>query len=357
MPIGRPVASIELTSEEHSKLSALAGRRKSRQGDALRARIVLLAAEGRTNSEIAESEGISMPTVGKWRRQFHVDRLAGLYDAPRSGAPRTISDAKVEEIVTKTLESKPRARTHWSSRSMGKEAGVSSDTVQRIWKAFGLQPHRVEGFKLSTDPMFIEKVRDVVGIYLNPPEKAIVLCVDEKSQCQALERNQPNLPLRPGSTERQTHDYTRHGTVSLFAAYDAATGRIYGQCHRQHRSIEFVKFLNRLDRELPEEVPSIHIVLDNYATHKTPAVQKWLLRHPRYHLHFTPTSASWLNMVERFFAKITDEAIRRGSFSSVRQLEVAINEYLEMHNEDPMPFVWTKTADEIFAKLESGFLQ
>ena len=355
MPIGRPVAAIVLSPAEKEKLTLIASRPKSNQRDGLRARIVLGAWEGLTNTEIARRERVSLPTVGKWRSRYASEKIEALADAPRSGAPRSIDDKKVEEVLTKTLEGTPRARTHWSSRLMAKEAGISDHSVLRIWRAFGLKPHRVDSFKLSNDPMFVEKVRDIVALYLNPPDKAIVLCVDEKGQTQALERSQPILPLRPGLPERQTHDYVRHGTLSLFAAYDAATGRVFGRCHQRHRHQEFLAFLERLDAEFPDDGHSqLHLIIDNYATHKTPKVHPWLLRRPRFQLHFTPTGSSWLNMVERFFARITNEAIRRGSFSSVRQLQAAIDTYLAEHNKDPKPFVWTASADSIFRKLANS---
>jgi transposase len=355
MPIGRPVAPIVLNPAEKEKLTLIASRPKSNQRDAQRARIILGASEGLSNTEIARRERVSLPTVGKWRSRYAREKVAALADAPRSGSPRRIDDKKVEEVLTKTLEGTPRAHTHWSSRLMAKEAGISDHSVLRIWRAFGLKPHRVDSFKLSNDPMFVEKVRDIVGLYLNPPDKAIVLCVDEKSQTQALERSQPILPLRPGLPERQTHDYVRHGTLSLFAAYDAATGRVLGRCHQRHRHQEFLAFLERIDAAFGDDGHSqLHLIIDNYATHKTPKVHRWLLRHPRFHLHFTPTGSSWLNMVERFFARITTEAIRRGSFSSVRQLQAAIDAYLAEHNKDPNPFTWTASAASIFRKLENS---
>jgi transposase len=320
----------------------IARRRKSQQQESQRARILLLCAEGLPNNEVAKRERCTAGTVGKWRRRFAEERLEGLVDAPRSGAPRRIDDAKVEEIITKTLEQKPAARTHWSSRLMAKESGVSDYSVKRI-------------FKLSKDPMFVEKVRDIVGLYLNPPDNAIVLCVDEKSQTQALERSQPILPLRPGLPERQTHDYIRHGTTSLFAAYNALTGEVMGHCHQKHRHQEFLRFLDRIHEAYPDDgCTQVHIVMDNYATHKVEKVRRWFLRHPRFHVHYTPTGSSWLNLVERFFGKITHEAIRRGSFTSVKQLERAIQEYLQEHNRDPKPFAWTATADVIFRKLENS---
>jgi len=276
--------------------------------------------------------------------------VSGLGDEPRSGGPRTVDDQQVMDIVNKTLAGPPRGATHWSTRRMASESGVSRDAVMRIWHAFGLQPHRVESFKLSTDPHFVEKVRDLVGLYLNPPERALVLSVDEKSQIQALDRTQLVFPIRPGLPERQSHDYTRHGTTSLFAALDTATGTVLGQCHARHRHQEFLKFLELIDQQVPGSL-DVHLILDNYATHKTEPVKRWLAKHPRYHVHFTPTSASWLNVVERFFAKLTTRQIRRGTYSSVAQLETVIMDYLDQHNEHPKPFGWTATADEIFVKV------
>jgi transposase len=336
----------------------MASRPKSSQRDAQRASIILGCGQGLSNQAVARNIGVCAQTVGKWRSRFATGRIEALSDAPRTGAPRSISDEKVEQVVTETLEQKPKARTHWSSRLMAEKAGISDHSVRRIWKAFGLKPHLTEGFKLSKDPMFVEKVRDIVGLYLNPPEKAIVLCVDEKSQCQALERTQPILPMRPGIPERQSHDYERHGTLSLFAAYDTATGRVLGKSHARHRSREFLKFLKEIDAAWPEQKEEdghqLHIIMDNYATHKTEAVQRWLKRHPRFYIHFTPTGASWINLVERFFGKITSETIRRGSFKSVHQLRKAMNDYIEMHNEEPEPFKWTATADSIFEKMTNS---
>ncbi len=355
MKRGRPVARIVLTACEEEKLVLMARRPTARQQDALRARIILGCGEGLSNEQVARRERVSLPTVGKWRRRFARGRLEALADAPRPGAPRKISDAQVEEVVTRTLETTPKARTHWSSRTMAKVAGISEHSVLRIWHAFGLKPHLTKGFKLSTDPMFVEKVRDIAALYLNPPDKAVVLCVDEKSQTQALERAQPILPLGPGLPERQTHDYIRHGTLSLFAAYDTATGRVLGHCHQRHRQEEFIRFLERIDQAYPEDGQTqLHIVMDNYGTHKTPRVRRWFARHPRFQVHFTPTGGSWINMVERFFGRITTEAIRRGSFTSTRQLREAIDAYIAEHNAEPKPFVWTATADSIFRKLENS---
>lgn len=345
--------ALQLTDDERSQLETWVRRPKTAQRLALRARIVLAAAQGLSNTEIAEDFRITMPTVGKWRRRFLEDRLEGLVDEPRPGAPRSLTDEQIEEAITTTLESTPANATHWSTRSLAKKLGLSQTAVSRIWRAFGLQPHRQETFKLSTDPFFVEKVRDVVGLYLDPPERAIVLCIDEKSQVQALDRTQPLLPLTPGQAERGTHDYVRHGTTSLFAALNVATGQVIGQCHRRHRQQEFVKFLDHIDATIPHsEGETIHIVMDNYGTHKTPRVKRWLQRHPRFVVHFTPTSASWLNQVERFFAEITTKRIRRGAFRSVKALEQAITQYLAQHNDSPKPFQWTATAELILKRVE-----
>ena len=344
---------LTLTDDERAKLEAWVRRPKTAQRLALRSRIVLAAADGRSNTAIAADLRITLPTVGKWRQRFLDKRLDGLTDDPRPGPPRTITDAHVEDVVTRTLESKPANATHWSTRGMATATGLSQTAVSRIGRAFGLQPHRHETFKLSTDPYFVEKVRDVVGLYLDPPDRAVVLSVDEKSQVQALDRTQPVLPMTPGQAERGTHDYVRHGTTSLFAALDVATGKVIGRCHRRHRHQEFVKFLADIDAAVPaEDGVTIHLVLDNYATHKTPAVKRWLTRHPRFVVHFTPTSGSWLNQVERFFAEITEKRIRRGVFRSVKALEQAIEAYLAEHNANPKPFKWTATADLILRRVE-----
>ena len=331
---------------ESDTLQRWARRRNSAQALALRSRIVLACANGKSNTAVAEELRLTRQTVGKWRRRFLRDRLQGLHDGERSGAPRKISDERVEEVVVKTLEELPRDATHWSTRSMARAVGMSQAGVFRIWRAFGLQPHRVESFKLSTDPYFIEKVRDIVGLYLAPPDAALVLCVDEKSQIQALDRTQPILPLRPGTPERRTHDYARHGTTSLFAALDVASGKVIGQLHRRHRAVEFRRFLEHLDKEVPADL-DLHLILDNYATHKTAPIQRWLLRHPRFHLHFTPTYASWLNLVERWFAELTEKWIRRGTHRSTAALEAAIRDWIENWNDKPRPLVWVKTADQI----------
>ena len=317
---------------------------------AQRARLILGCAAGRTNTVVARELRLTKQTVGKWRSRFLARRLDGLLDEPRPGAPRTITDAQVERVLTRTLETTPADATHWSTRSMAQASGLSRSAVHRIWRAFALQPHRTETFKLSTDPLFIEKVRDIVGLYLKPPDRALVLCVDEKSQIQALDRTQPLLPMRPGQVERRTHDYTRHGTTSLFAALDTKTGTVIGQLHRRHRSVEFRKFLDTIDAEVPADL-DVHLILDNYGTHKTARIRRWLARRPRFHLHFTPTSASWLNLVERWFAALTQKQIKRGAHPSTRALEAAIRQYIAVTNEAPKPFVWTKTADEILASV------
>ncbi|MFC4992391.1 IS630 family transposase [Rubritalea tangerina] len=349
---GRPTPFIKLTQEERAELLAWTRRHKTSQSLVLRARIILLCDEGFNNTQIAKQVGVAIHTAGRWRRRFIEHRIEGLSDAPRCGTPRTISDQQVHELITKTLESTPKNATHWSTRKMAKECGVSHDTVQRIWKAFGLQPHRSESFQLSTDPFFVEKVRDVVGLYMSPPENAIVLSVDEKSQIQALERSQPVLPMRPGVVERQTHDYYRHGTTTLFAALDVATGKVLGKCYARHRQDEFVDFLKMVEKNTPTN-KEIHIILDNYSTHKAPKVKRWLEKHPSWHLHFIPTHSSWLNQVERFFATITGDLIRRGVFTSVPQLKRAIMNYIEESNRASKPFKWTVSADQIFEKIES----
>jgi len=350
MRMGRPLAPLALTDDDRSTLEQWSRRRTTAQALALRARIVLLAATGLSNTEVARALHVSLPTVGKWRSRFVRDGVQGLLDEPRPGVPRQISDAQVEAVITRTLESTPRDATHWSTRSMAKAADLSQSAISRIWRAFALQPHRVETFKLSKDPLFIDKVRDIVGLYLHPPDRALVLSVDEKSQIQALDRTAPILPLRPGQAERRTHDYARHGTTSLFAALDVATGKVIGQCHRRHRSTEFLQFLKTIDAQVPEDL-AIHCILDNYGTHKTAQVRRWLAAHPRFHLHFTPTSASWLNLVERWFAMLTEKQIKRGAHRSTRALEAAIRDYVALTNASPRPFVWTKSADQILASV------
>jgi transposase len=350
MRTGRPKQPLVLSKEERDRLESLAHRARSEPLLARRARVVLACAEGLDNKAAARKLRCSKGMVGKWRARFLAGRLEGLYDEPRPGAPRQIGDDQVELVVIRTLESTPRGQTHWSTRELAKATGLGRMTISRIWRAFGLQPHRSESFKLSPDPLLIEKVRDIVGLYLNPPDRAMVFCVDEKSQIQALDRTQPMLPLRPGQIERRTHDYKRHGTTSLFAALDLKTGRVIGQLHRRHRSQEFRCFLDTLDANVPAKL-GVHIVLDNYGTHKTALIRNWFAKRPRFHVHFTPTYGSWINLVERWFAEITNKRIRRGVFRSVRELEAAIREYLDVHNENPKPFIWTRTADQILASI------
>jgi transposase len=347
---GPQLRELKLTAQETQQLLEWTRRHKTSQALALRARIILACAEGQNNVEVAKSCRVIRQTVGKWRRRFLERRLDGLLDEPRPGAPRKLDDARIEQLIAATLNERPRAATHWSTRLMANKLAVSQSTVSRVWRAFGLQPHRVETFKLSADPLFIEKVRDIVGLYLNPPINAVVLSVDEKTQIQALDRTQPMLPLRPGQLERRTHDYKRHGTTSLFAALDVATGRVIGELHRRHRSKEFLAFLRTIEANVPPTL-AVHLILDNYGTHKTPSVRAWFARNPRFQVHFTPTSASWLNLVERFFALLTERQIKRGTHRSTMELERAIRAYLSIYNEDPKAFVWTKTADEILASL------
>jgi transposase len=341
---------IELSDAERGQLEAWTRRRTSAQALAQRSWVVLLAADGLKNTEIAERLGVSRGTAATWRARFAEHRLDGLLDEPRPGRPRTVSDEQVEEVIVKTLESAPRDATHWSTRSLAAEVGLTQSAVHRIWKAFGLQPHRQDTWKLSRDPQFIEKVRDVVGLYLDPPERAVVLCVDEKSQIQALDRTAPILPMLPGVPARATHDYKRSGTSSLYAALDITTGKVIGALHARHRAIEFKKFLQTLDREVPAEL-DVHLVLDNSSTHKTPAIQHWLAAHPRFVVHFTPTSSSWLNLVERWFAELTTKRLRRGAHRSVGQLNADIRAWIQTWNENPRAFVWTKTADEILDSI------
>jgi transposase len=346
-----PVAvPIELAEREREQLEAWSRRHTGAQALALRSRIVLAAADGLKNTEIAERLAVNVATVRKWRNRFATDRLDGLVDEPRPGRPRTVSDEQVEEVIVKTLESTPKDATHWSTRSMAAEVGLTQSAVHRIWRAFGLQPHRQQTWKLSKDPQFVDKVRDVVGLYLNPPERAVVLCVDEKSQIQALDRTAPILPMLPGTPQRATHDYKRAGTSSLYAALDISTGQVIGSLHSRHRAIEFKKFLQTIDREVPQHL-DIHLVLDNASTHKTPAIKRWLLAHPRFHVHFTPTSSSWLNLVERWFAELSTKKLRRGTHRSVRQLNSDIRAWIDTWNDNPKPFVWTKTAEQILDSI------
>jgi transposase len=350
MRTGRPKEPLTLTIEERTRLESFAHRARSHSLLARRARVILACAEGLDNKTAAKKLRCSPGMVGKWRARFLKTRVEGLHDEPRPGSPRKISDEQVEKVIIQTLESTPRGQTHWSTRELAKVTGMSRMAVSRIWRAFGLQPHRTETFKLSPDPLLIEKVRDIVGLYMNPPDRALVLCVDEKSQIQALDRTQPMLPMRPGQLERRTHDYKRNGTTSLFAALELKTNRVIGQLHRRHRSQEFRSFLDMVEANVPTDL-DIHIVMDNYGTHKTATIRNWFAKRPRFHMHFTPTYGSWINLVERWFAEITNKRIRRGIFRSVKELEAAIREYIDVHNEDPKPFVWTKSADEILASM------
>ena len=350
MRTGRPKRPLILTADEQERLQSLSHRARSQPVLARRARVVLACAQGLANNVVAKQVRCSLGMVGKWRSRFLKTRRPGLYDEPRPGAPRKVSDAQVEQIVIQTLESTPHAQTHWSTRGLAQATGLSRMTISRIWRAFGLQPHRTETFKLSPDPLLIEKVRDIVGLYMNPPAHALVFCVDEKSQIQALDRTQPLLPLQPGQIERRTHDYKRHGTTSLFAALELKTCRVIGQLHRRHRSSEFRQFLDVIEANVPADL-AVHIIMDNYGTHKTALIRKWFAKRPRFHVHFTPTYGSWINLVERWFAEITNQRIRRGVFRSVQELEAAIREYIDMHNQNPKPFVWTKPADQILASI------
>ena len=347
---GRSPVPLQVADSDRAILERWIRRPKTAQALAQRARIVLSCTEGQSNKSVAEQLGLTRQTVGKWRTRFVRAGVDGLLDEPRPGAPRSISDEDVEKVITLTLESTPEDATHWSTRSMAKASGLSQSAISRIWRAFALQPHRSETFKLSADPLFIEKVRDIVGLYLNPPDRALVLCVDEKSQIQALDRTQPLLPMRPGQIERRTHDYVRHGTTSLFAALDVKTGAVIGECHRRHRSIEFRAFLDRIEAAVPAEL-DVHLIVDNYGTHKTALIKRWLAKRPRFQLHFTPTSASWLNLVERWFAALTEKQIRRSAHRSTRELETAILRYIDHGNQNPKPFIWTKTADQILASI------
>ena len=348
--MGRPTAVIEFSGEERETLERWARRPKSAQALAMRCRIVLAAAEGRYNRDIAVELGCHPATVGKWRGRFALGRLDGLADDPRPGPPRKITDAMVEEVIVKTLEQAPPDATHWSTRSMAEAMGISQTSVSQIWRAFGIKPHVVEEFKVSPDPQFIDKTRDVVGLYLNPPEAAVVICVDEKTQIQALDRTAPILPLMPGTPQRRTHDYRRCGTTNLFAALDAASGKVITSMTARHRAEEFRKFLNLIDTQVPEHL-DVHIVLDNVSTHKTPAIRRWLVRHPRFAFHFTPTYSSWMNLVERWFSELTTKWLRRGTHTSVTDLKDSINAWTDNWNKDPKPFTWHKTADDILETL------
>ena len=347
---GRPTAELVLTEAERDQLVRWARRRTSAQALALRSRIVLGCAEGLNNKQVAAREGVTQQTVGKWRTRFIELRLDGLDDDPRPGRPPSISAEQVEDVVVATLESTPANATHWSRAKMAERSGLSASSIGRIWRAFELKPHRAEGFKLSNDPLFVNKVFDIVGLYLNPPEAAVVLCVDEKSQVQALARSQPAFPMMPGMPERRTHDYIRHGTTSLFAAFNTADGSVISSLHRRHRTIEFKKFLTKIDREVPAHL-DVHLVADNYGTHKSPAIRKWLAAHPRFQMHYTPTYSSWINQVERWFAYLTEDLLRRGDHHSVQALEKDIRAWVAAWNDNPKPFIWTKTAEQILESL------
>lgn len=350
MRTGRPKKPLMLTETERQELESMAHRARTTPALARRARIILACAEGQNNCQVGRRLRLSPTTVWKWRSRFVSKRVDGLLDEPRPGAPRQIGDEKIEDVIVRTLESTPRGATHWSTRSMAKATGFSHMTISRVWRAFGLQPHRSETFKLSSDPLLIEKVRDVVGLYVNPPEHAVLLCVDEKSEIQALDRTAPLLPMQPGQAERRTHDYKRHGTTSLFAALDVQVGRVLCQTHARHRSIEFRKFLDLIDSNVPPEL-DVHIVMDNYGTHKSHLIRNWFAKRPRFHVHFTPTYSSWLNQVERWFGELTQKQIRRGVHRSVPELERAIQEFIDATNAQPKPFVWVKSADDILASI------
>jgi putative transposase len=351
MPKGRPLPELSLSASERDELVSITRSRSLPQTLATRARIVLFAADGLSNTAIAARLGLSRPTVGIWRQRYVTQRVPGLYDEPRPGGPRSIGDDEVATLIRKTLKTKPKNGTHWSCRSIAAETKLSKSTVQRVWKAFGLQPHRQKHFKISTDPFFVEKVRDIVGLYLNPPDNAIVLCVDEKSQIQALDRTQPLLPLGLGYVEGVTHDYVRHGTTTLFAALDITSGKVLAQCKRRHRHQEFLQFLRHIETSVPKKL-DVHLIVDNYATHKHPTVRRWLAARPRFHVHYTPTYASWLNQVEIWFNIITQRAIRRGTFRSVRDLVAKIDRFVAHYNRRCRPFVWTATSDSILEKIE-----
>ena len=350
MRLGRPKTALILTEDERMQLDSLAHRSRTAPDVARRARIVLACAAGHDNKVVAKRLRMSQVTVCKWRGRFVRERLDGLSDEPRPGTPRQISDEQIEQVIVRTLEETPQGATHWSTRGMAKASGLGRTTVGQIWHAFGLQPHRSETFKLSKDPLLIDKVRDIVGLYMNPPAHAVVFCVDEKSQIQALDRTQPLLPMRPGQAERRTHDYKRHGTTTLFAALNVKTSTVVTAFHRRHRSVEFRQFLDAVDAAVPKKL-DVHLIMDNYGTHKTALIRNWLAKRPRFHVHFTPTYGSWLNLVERWFAELTNKQLRRGVHRSVAQLEAAIREFIDAHHTNPKPFVWTKTADEILASI------
>ena len=350
MRTGRPKVALILTEDERRRLDSLAHRSRSAPHVARRARIILASADGADSKVVARRLHVTPATVGKWRGRFVRQRLDGLYDEPRPGAARTVTDDQVEQVIIRTLETTPRGATHWSTRDMARAVGLSRMAIHRIWQTFGLQPHRSETFKLSNDPLLIEKIRDIVGLYLHPPAHAAVFCVDEKPQIQALDRTQPLLPLQPGQVERRTYDYKRHGTTTLFAALNAKTSEVITQFHQRHRSAQFREFLDLIDAQVPRRL-DVHIIMDNYGTHKTPLIRNWFAKRPRFHVHFTPTYASWLSLVERWFALLTTKQLRRGVFRSVPQLKAAIQAFIDAHQENPKPFVWTKTADEILASI------
>jgi putative transposase len=351
MPGGRPIPPLQLSAEVKKQLETMANSRSLPYAQVRRAQIILMSADGLTNTVIAQRVGLSIKMVGIWRQRFIDQGLMGLYDQPKPGAPRSISDEQVAQLVKKTLNKKPKGATHWSCRSIAKQTKVSKSSVQRIWSAFNLQPHRQKHFTLSTDPYFVEKVRDIVGLYLNPPDKAMVLCVDEKSQIQALDRTQPVLPMGLGYVEGITHQYVRHGTLTLFAALDLTTGEVIAQCKKRHRHQEFLQFLKHIEANVPEKL-DIHLVVDNYATHKHAKVRNWLAARPRYHVHYTPTYASWLNQVETWFHIITQKAIRRGSFRNTKQLREKIDQFVKNYNSKSSSFMWTATAESILAKVK-----
>ena len=350
MRTGRPKVALILTEDERRRLDSLAHRSRSAPHVARRARIILACADGADSNVVARRLHVTPATVCKWRGRFVRQRLDGLYDEPRPGAPRTITDEQVEQVIIRTLETTPRGATHWSTRDMAKAVGLNRMAISRIWHTFGLQPHRSDTFKLSNDPLLIEKVRDIVGLYLHPPAHAAVFCVDEKPQIQALDRTQPLLPMQPGQVERRTHDYKRHGTTTLFAALNAKTSDVITQFHQRHRSPQFREFLDLIDAQVPRGL-DVHIIMDNYSTHKTPLIRTWFIKRPRFHVHFTPTYSSWLSLVERWFAELTNKQLRRGAYQSVPQLKAAIQEFIDVHQAHPKPFVWTKTADDILASI------
>jgi transposase len=350
MALGRPKAALILTDDERVQLDSLAHRARTAPHLARRARIILACADGQDNKVVARRLRMSQVTVCKWRGRFVRTRLDGLFDEPRPGAPRRITDSQIEQVIVRTLEETPPGATHWSTRGMAKASGLGRTTISEVWRAFRLQPHRTETFKLSKDPLLIDKVRDIVGLYMHPPEHAAVFCVDEKSQIQALDRTQPLLPMQPGQVERRTHDYKRHGTTTLFAAFDIKTAKVVTEFHRRHRSVEFRRFLDAVDAAVPIDL-DVHLIMDNYGTHKTALIRNWFAKRPRFHVHFTPTYGSWLNLVERWFAELTNKQLRRGTHRSVMQLEAAIGEFIDAHQADPKPFVWTKTADEILESI------